>query len=403
MIETMILNLIYLAFPLTLYIIYCMYANVLNKKTNNLIFTFFLVTCFYFLIRFGTREIDYLPLSLISVPLILAYINKKDIAIFLLSILTIIYYINFRYGYLIIFCLIINYVLYKLLYINKQRKNIMILVIIILNIIPTLLNIKEFNGEIVLYLIESLLLPYLIIILVNSCEKVADLHMNLQYIEHEKQVRLSIFKITHEIKNPIAVCKGYLDMFDTANKEHSKKYIPIIKSEINRTLCLLEDFLDFNKIKLEREEMDLILLLKDIKSSCLPLFSNNKISCQDNIDNSDEEIYLNGDYNRLKQVLINVIKNSVEALKDTDKPCIKFYYKLKNDYVHVYVEDNGCGMSREVLARIKEPFFTTKSNGTGLGVTISHEVIQGHKGIIKYSSKEGLGTKVEIILPLDRQ
>ena len=400
MFEIIILNLIYLIFPLTLYVLYCMYASVFNKKTNDLILTFFLVTSYYLLIRFGTLEISYLPFSLLFIPLIISYISKNEIAILTLSILILINVFSFNFGYLFIFSLLGDYIIYRLLYIKCHKRTLFILLFIFINIIPILFNIKELSLNTIIYIITNIFLTYLIVIMMDYCSKIADLHMNLKNIEREKQVRLSIFKITHEIKNPIAVCKGYLDMFDESNIEHSKKYIPIIKSEIGRTLCLLQDFLDFNRIKLEKEEMDLIMLLEDIKSSCVPLF-NNKIIYNDNID-EDDEIYLNGDYNRLKQVLINVIKNSVESLTDRCEPKINVYYKLKQDYVHIYVEDNGCGMSREELIRVKEPFFTTKNGGTGLGVTISHEVIQGHKGIIKYSSRENIGTKVEIILPLKK-
>ena len=66
-----------------------------------------------------------------------------------------------------------------------------------------------------------------------------------------------LFQITHEIKNPIAVCKGYLDMFDVNNKEHAVKYIPIMKEEISRTLYLLEDFLSMNRLKVHKEIVDI--------------------------------------------------------------------------------------------------------------------------------------------------
>lgn len=399
MIEIIILNLIYLTFPLTLYIIYCMYANVLNKKINDLIFTFFLSTGFYFLLRFGSQEISNLPIALISVPLLLAYINKSILSIGLLSLLTFIYYLDFGYGILILITLILTYGLYQILYIKYKNKQLFIFSFTIINVLPVVVRFDYFDWSKIIYLIEFIVLPYFIVFMIKNFEKVADLHTNLQNIEHEKQIRLSIFKITHEIKNPVAVCKGYLDMFDTSNIEHSEKYVPIIKSEISRTLCLLQDFLDLNRIRLEKEEMDLTVLLEDIKSSCIPLLKNNKITYKDNM--FDDEIYLKGDYNRLKQVLINMIKNSVESLNEIEEPYIYIYYKLKKDYVHIFVEDNGCGMSREVLARVKEPFFTTKGTGTGLGVTISQEVIQGHGGIIRYSSKQGHGTKVEIILPLN--
>ena len=87
------------------------------------------------------------------------------------------------------------------------------------------------------------LIAYLILFFLNKGEEVMMLNNVIHELEKEKKLRESLFKITHEIKNPIAVCKGYLDMFDVNNEEHSRKYIPIIKEEIARTLILLQDFL----------------------------------------------------------------------------------------------------------------------------------------------------------------
>lgn len=403
MFDTAVINLIIFTFPLTIYIIYCIYANVLNRKVNNLVFVFSLITSFYFLIRFGTREIDYLPLILTETPFLLAINNKNNIGVVLSSILILIYYytVNINIFIYMLILFIIEYILFIVKNKSFNHSKLLIIIMSFFNVIPFVIFFS-IDIELIIYILGSIFLPCLIVLVESNCETVANIHINLQSIEHEKQVKLSIFKIAHEIKNPIAVCKGYLDMLDINNKDNVEKYIPIVKSEIERTLCLLQDFLDFNKIKLDKEKMDLIVLLDDIKLSCSPLLKGNKIKYNIFI-NDDDEIYLVGDYNRLKQVFINIIKNSIEALENRNNPNISISYKLKKDYVHVYIEDNGCGMSREVLSRINEPFFTTKGTGTGLGITISQEIIQGHGGIIKYSSKKDLYTKVEVILPIDKQ
>ena len=96
--------------------------------------------------------------------------------------------------------------------------------------------------EILIAIFMFYVLSYLILEILNQCENTIDLNVSLKELEKEKELRKSLFKITHEIKNPIAVCKGYLDMFDYNNKEHSERYIPIIKQEIDRTLTLMNDF-----------------------------------------------------------------------------------------------------------------------------------------------------------------
>ena len=178
-------------------------------------------------------------------------LKKNNIAIFLLSIVSLMYYINFGYSiYLVLLIILGIYILYKL-FIYKLKQKYFILLFILINLIMILL--EGFNKDVtylvlIIYILEYIVFSYLIIFFLQQGEEMAKLHSTFKDIEQEEQMRLSIFKITHEIKNPIAVCKGYLDMFDTNNIEHSKKYVPIIRSEINRTLCLLQDFLELRKI-----------------------------------------------------------------------------------------------------------------------------------------------------------
>ena len=95
-----------------------------------------------------------------------------------------------------------------------------------------------------------------------------------------------------------------------------------------------------------------------------------------------------------------MIKNSIEAIENDGY--IKIYTKENNDKIEIYIEDNGIGMDEEELKRIKEAFFTTKKNGTGLGVYLSNEIIKEHDGTIKYFSKKDEGTKVVVTLPIEK-
>jgi signal transduction histidine kinase len=225
--------------------------------------------------------------------------------------------------------------------------------------------------------------------------------MTLKELEQEKQIRTSLFKITHEIKNPIAVCKGYLDMFDVNNIEHSKKYIPILREEIERTLILLQDFLCMTKIKIDKEIIDINMVLEDVTDNFIPILKDKNIIGDFNI--SENSVYMYGDYNRLTQAFINIIKNSVEAIDSNRGGTIKIYTQLSTESIKITVVDNGMGISKENMKRISEPFFTTKCRGTGLGVSLSFEIITGHGGTIEYDSEEGRGTSVEINLPIIKE
>jgi len=201
----------------------------------------------------------------------------------------------------------------------------------------------------------------------------------------------NIFSLTHEVKNPLCVCKGYLNMI---NKNNLDKYLPIIKSEMNRSITIMDEFLDLKRIKLNKDLMDFTLLLDDIKETTKLVLKTNKVNLE--LNNSKDEVIIDGDYDKLKQVLINIIKNSYEAECNN----IKINLKTSKDFLKVKIIDNGKGISKEDIKKIGTPFYTTKVTGTGMGVSLSKEIIKVHDGEIKYNSTINKGTEVTIILPI---
>ena len=316
------------------------------------------------------------------------------------------YYYNFYQNYLLI--IILEYLIYYLLYLKLSKKltvNNLILTFAILKTTFTVIILYILNSKLPSHLLETVIsgiflyiISLLITHLLDKAKDILKLHMNIKEIERNKQIKTSLFRITHEIKNPIAVCKGYLDMFDKDNQDHFKKYIPILKDEINRTLLLLEDFLAMNKVKINKDIIDINLLIEEVVKNIKMLCTKNNIELKTKI--IDDEIYINADYNRLTQVFINLLKNSVEAIPKNKKGKIEVKEILNNNNLIISVQDNGTGMSKELLNKIKEPFYTTKPKGTGLGVSLSEEIIKAHNGTLNYESKKNKYTKVIITLPL---
>lgn len=397
--EIIILDIIFIVFPILCYVIYMFFAKTLQKEKNKLILDCALFTSIYLLFKYGINEYNSIPLILFDIPLIIAYIKKRNISIVLITIILIFYYcICFSTNNIIV---IISYIIYVVIYFIKykyKKIDFLNISLIVKSIIfySAYLNSTNFFKVIIVILVFYIMTKCIINIF-NNTQSVISLYNSLQKFEDDKQSKESLFKITHEIKNPIAVVKGYLDMYDVDNKQHSIKFIPIIKEEINRVLTLLEDFLCITKIKIEKEEMDLSLLLDDVKNSFELILKEHNVEfvCKD-----INELYIEADYNRLKQVLVNVIKNGMESIDKNG--LIKLSVNRNKNKVKIIVEDNGIGMSKAELEKIKEPFFTTKKIGTGLGIYLSNEIIHSHGGNIKYKSKEGKGTKVTITLPIKK-
>ncbi len=396
--ETTIINCIIVIFPILLYFIYLIYNYNFNKDANELILDLCLITSYYLTYKFIGTDITSYSNFLVGIPLLLAYLKDRKLSIFILSIMPLIELDKDVYLIIMILEKIIFYILYLLLK-NKKKYSMCFWLIKLLTTVIFILN-NDFNfvsvSKSLLLIVIGISLASLIISLFNKTDKIINIYMSLNDLKKESQIQESLFKITHEIKNPIAVCKGYLDMYDVENLDHSRRYIPILKSEIERTLILLQDFLCLRKIRINKEILDLTLLLDETIEE-MSLYNDKKVKYIKKYD-SEDEIYLNGDYNRLKQVLVNVIKNSIESINHGNGEIIIKIIK-KNSKLMLIIKDNGSGMSDETIAKIKEPFYTTKQKGTGLGVPLSIEIIEAHNWIIDYRSKLEYGTTVEILIP----
>lgn len=403
------LCIIYITYPLLLFLFYVAYNRNYCKEENNLFLDVALVSSFYLIIKFTNPFFAGIPPIIFNAPLVIAYLKKRKVTVFILSLISIICYIE-GFNLNLIF-IIIEYLIYFLLYLKLRKKEdftdkYINSFIIVKAFFFTLINVYsnpslndnyiEFFGQILILILILYLTIYFTTLLFEKGEEIIKYHMSIKELEQEKQIQTSLFKITHEIKNPIAVCKGYLDMFDTNNPEHSAKYIPILREEIERVLVLLQDFLSITKVNIEKESMDIYLLIEDVVDSFKPILKNTDIKLNLNIP--DQELYIDGDYNRLKQVFMNLVKNSIEAIPDKNIGKIDIYSKKIKNEIRIYISDNGIGMNEEILSKFNEPFFTTKKNGTGLGTPLSTEIIKAHNGKINYSSVENIGTTVEIIL-----
>jgi len=397
--QIVFLNVILLLFPLLIYLIYLYTIKNINKSEKNLFLCLALLSSFFLEIEYGVNKLVIMPVLILNTLVILSYIENKIMLANLFFILIILLYKN---SFNSLYFLFIIPMLFFIIYIIKRKINLNNYLYLCFSIIISsfiyllwiyLFNYNYFNVKnLIIIVISYIFIVNITSLIYETSKKILIMNMTLKELEQEKQIRLSLFKITHEIKNPIAVCKGYLDMINVNDSKQVERYVPILKSEINRLLSLLQDFLLINKSNLDLDIMDINMLIEETALKLHPLLKENNIDLD--LDLIDDEIFINGDYNRLSQVIINILKNSLESINNKGKINIKS--TIKNNKYYLTIEDDGCGMSKEVLEKIKEPFFTTKKRGAGLGVSLIHEIIEAHDAKIKYISEIGKGTKVII-------
>lgn len=214
----------------------------------------------------------------------------------------------------------------------------------------------------------------------------------------EPQIQLSLSQISHELRNPITLINTYLHLFASKHPETIDcEYWQHIMSNMEFLKTLLAELSDFhNSYSLHTKTIHMKNFLKELLQELTPLMEERNISIQYMSDSSDQLLKI--DPIKIKQVLFNLIRNSMEAIKSHGHISIHSY--CKNHLYHLELTDDGPGIPKACQNNIFEPFVTYKSEGTGLGLAISKNIIHAHNGTIQVYSEEGCGTTFIIKLPL---
>ena len=202
--------------------------------------------------------------------------------------------------------------------------------------------------------------------------------------------------VAHEIRNPLTAIKGFLQLLK--EKERNEQYALVVLEEVERINQIVTDFLLLAKpqdIKLAPIDLHhtLITVHELLRTQCL--ISNVQIYYQGHAD----KWIINGNEDHLIQVMINLLNNAIEAMPNGGMIQVNIL-SLEDNMIKIQIEDQGIGMTQERINKLGEPFFTTKEKGTGLGLTVSKRIVEAHQGQLLFSSKEGKGTTVDILLPI---
>ena len=202
--------------------------------------------------------------------------------------------------------------------------------------------------------------------------------------------------IAHEIRNPLTALKGFTQIQKERNPEDTMSY-EIMLQEIERINGFVSELMLLGKPKPTNYEWcnigEILLYVVQLMESYATQY---KVKFHLQVDGNLPVI--NGDDKQLKQVLLNIIKNGIESMPGGGNIRILAYEKA-GENLCISVEDQGLGIENEKIEKIGKAFYTTKENGTGLGLMITYKIIEEHQGSIAIESSMGIGTKVEIYLP----
>ncbi|MGG4154469.1 ATP-binding protein [Peribacillus muralis] len=204
--------------------------------------------------------------------------------------------------------------------------------------------------------------------------------------------------ISHEVRNPLTVTRGYIQMLSEDVSPQTKvKYATIALQELDRATDVINDYLTFASICPEnRERLRISAEIKEVVNSIKPLASKNGIELKVSIF-ADEAYYIVGESKKFQQSLFNIIKNGIESMSEGVLSLHVFHVAAT---IQIKIQDQGIGMSQEQIDRLGEPYFTTKNTGTGLGMMVTYSVIKSMDGMIYVSSEQGKGTCFSLNLPI---
>ncbi|WP_068773415.1 PAS domain S-box protein [Paenibacillus sp. FJAT-26967] len=205
--------------------------------------------------------------------------------------------------------------------------------------------------------------------------------------------------VAHEIRNPLTALKGFTQ-FLQSGAVAKETYYEIMMSELNRIDLIITELLMLAKPRTsEFKRLDPQLMIRHVVTLLEPEAALNNVQFVIIAQNSLSDMM--GAENQLKQLFINLLKNAVESMPGGGQIEINLHQDTRES-IYVEIRDQGCGISPEELMRIGEPFYSTKDQGTGLGMMVSRQITEEHKGTIEIESVTGEGTTVRVRLPLKR-
>lgn len=202
--------------------------------------------------------------------------------------------------------------------------------------------------------------------------------------------------VAHEIRNPLTSLMGFTQLLKSKFTDQSS-YFDIMQQELTRINLIVNDFMTLAKPNSHEFNNGSIV---EIFQNVISILETQAIMTNVNIKKSymDEVPCIYCNENQLKQVFLNIIKNAIEAMPDGGDVTITIK-EMKSGKLHIQIKDQGIGIPHSLIEKVGQPFFTTKENGTGLGLMITQRIIEAHQGTFHISSNDKIGTTVDVYLP----
>ena len=251
-------------------------------------------------------------------------------------------------------------------------------------------------------------------ILIADETRLRVLEENAQRSEHLAALGEMAAGIAHEVRNPLTSLRGcaqeLAEISHSAGNPDAAALAGILVTESDRLARIVSDFLALSRMRApQREPLDLESMLDELKQ-LTRLRSDLPADAAVQVELADDTPSVLADGDQLRQVLQNLVNNSLDAIRTVSQPAVAVRSERAPDdnplgmpAVVIKVTDNGCGIPPDLLQRVFTPFFSTKAQGTGLGLSLVNRIVREHEGLLELISEPGSGTSITIYLPAHSQ
>ncbi|WP_438347655.1 two-component system sensor histidine kinase NtrB [Paenibacillus sp. FA6] len=236
------------------------------------------------------------------------------------------------------------------------------------------------------------------VLVIQDITELERLRSELGNMERLSLVGQMAASITHEIRNPMAVVRGFLQLMNEKSPSSLDHYYRIVMEELDRANGIINDFLSLAQNRVtEKEDYNLHKIIHELS----PLLWADANLRGQSIELELEEIMpdLRLNAKEIKQLILNLARNAMEAMNDKGQLTLQTKMNLKS--IELIVKDTGPGIPQSKIEKLFVPFFTTKDQGTGLGLVLCMSIVERHKGKIAVHSEEGVGTIFTVSFPRD--
>jgi two-component system, sporulation sensor kinase B len=410
-IKDFLLQLTFMLIPIFIYYTFIT-ERVENDKNRKVIMTILwgisIIVCMSFPVVFGQNA----RLELRIIPLLLGTLYGGFLQGIFLSVLIILYRLYFGvdlgfYNTVAALLLTLPVILLFQKRFASSKKDIRVKIAVTLSFYYCLIGLtmfgilRSFSLEYlivpIIHLIFAVVVTWCFTMLIEAIREIHQLRLEMQNTEKLRVIGELTSVFAHEIRNPMQVTRGFLQLLDEPDLPDKKKeYIQISLEELDRADEIINDFLFFGKPSMNNNErIEVGYQLKRVVNIIQSYTLNRNVEIKtDFIDNC--WIYANPQ--KLNQSVINIMKNAIESMPTGGIVWITCT-STDDGYIKITIKDQGIGMTKKQIDMLGSPYYSLKENGTGLGMMVSFQIINSFKGKIQVNSEKGIGTEIIIHLP----